>query len=60
MPDITMCKGNDCPLKAECYRHVATPTPHWQSYFVIAPYDHKNGSCDHHVSCDERCHNKEG
>ncbi len=45
MPDITMCKGKDCPLKDKCYRHRATPTPHWQSYFVDSPI--KDGKCEH-------------
>ena len=39
MPDITMCPGSDCPLKADCYRHTATPSEYWQSYFLSPPYD---------------------
>lgn len=42
MPDITMCKGTNklgsCPLKDKCYRHKATPTPNWQSWFATAPF----------------------
>jgi hypothetical protein len=45
MPDISMCPGNDCPLKEECYRHKATPSE-YQSYFVEAPYDSFNKDCD--------------
>jgi hypothetical protein len=45
MPDITMCDGKDCPLRLSCYRHNAEPTPHWQSYFVVAPF--AEGKCDH-------------
>jgi hypothetical protein len=37
MPDISMCKGEDCPLKNECYRYTATPCE-YQSYFVDPPY----------------------
>lgn len=32
-----MCKGEDCPLKNECYRYTATPD-NYQSYFVDPPY----------------------
>lgn len=46
MPDITMCKGTDCARKEECYRHMAKPTPHWQSYFVTPPFK-EDGSCQH-------------
>ncbi len=45
MPDITMCKGTDCPFKQRCYRAQADPTPLRQSYFVTPPF--RNGQCDH-------------
>jgi hypothetical protein len=48
MPDITMCKGNDCPLKESCYRYTATPDDLWQSYFMNPPYDEEKKECDHH------------
>lgn len=49
MPDITMCNGEDpdgkvCPVRKLCYRHTATPTPDYQSYFVTIPLDDK-GEC---------------
>lgn len=43
MPDISMCQGTDCPFKDKCYRHTATPDPHWQSYFSEPPI--KDGVC---------------
>ncbi len=45
MPDITMCKGDGCDLRVNCHRYRATPTPHWQAYFVTPPIS--NGDCDH-------------
>jgi len=48
MPDITMCRGEDCPIQKECYRHEATPSEYRQSYFVISPYDKETKSCDHY------------
>lgn len=46
MPDITMCPGNSCPRKQECYRFTATPNEHYQSYFVDCPVDkNEDGSC---------------
>jgi hypothetical protein len=47
MPDITMCKGDDCPLKDKCYRFLASPSEYAQSYFVDAPYDKEKQECDH-------------
>ena len=44
MPDITMCKGTDCPQKENCYRFTATPSEYWQSYFIDPPI--KDGKCD--------------
>lgn len=38
MPDITMCKGGECPLKDTCYRHTAKPYSVGQSWFE-PPYD---------------------
>ncbi len=46
MPDIAMCKGGDCPRKAECYRFRAVPTPQRQSYFMTPPV-RADGSCTH-------------
>jgi hypothetical protein len=44
MPDITMCRGTDCPLKEQCYRAQARPDT-YQSYFAKPPY--KDGNCDY-------------
>ena len=45
MADITMCRGNDCPLKNECYRYTAYASPYWQSIFTEIHY--KDGKCKH-------------
>ena len=45
MLDITMCRGEGCERRFACYRFVAVPNEHWQSYFVKSPI--KNGSCKH-------------
>ena len=37
MPDVSMCSGDGCPIREECYRHTATPTPMRQSWFVTPP-----------------------
>lgn len=46
MPDITMCEGEGCDRKKQCYRHTATPSEYRQSYFVESPVD-IHGECDH-------------
>ena len=45
MPDITMCFGDDCPVKYNCHRFTAKPSEYRQSYFVNPP--HENGKCIH-------------
>lgn len=42
MPDITMCRGGDCPLKNSCYRFLAKPSE-LQSY-TTPPF--KDGKCE--------------
>ena len=43
MPDISMCKNFQCPLKDNCYRYVAKPSFH-QTY---ADFKYKDG-CDYY------------
>lgn len=51
MPDITMCKGNNCPLKETCYRYSAKPNKYLQSYFTETPYKMIEGriECDYYM-----------
>jgi len=51
MPDITMCEGGNCPAKSTCYRAVATPSEHRQSYFTVPPRD--NDNCYHYIGINE-------
>ena len=37
MPDITMCKNDNCPLTVSCYRYNATPSQRLQSYDYFEP-----------------------
>jgi hypothetical protein len=37
MPDISMCKRESCPIKKECYRYTAKPSPDRQSYLAWEP-----------------------
>lgn len=36
--DISMCEGNFCPLKLNCYRYTAKPDEIGQTYFSNPPY----------------------
>ena len=44
---ITMCKGNNCPVKKECTRYTANQSI-MQSWFVEEPFEIKDGkfTCD--------------
>jgi hypothetical protein len=44
MPDITMCKNNNCPMKNDCYRYTAIPNA-YQSYSLFE-FDKK---CDYFI-----------
>lgn len=48
MADITMCKGNGCPKKVQCYRYSATVNHYRQSYFITVPIK-EDKSCDHFI-----------
>lgn len=42
--DLTMCGGDGCPLRADCYRHRAQPAGR-QDWLARAPYDPTGGTC---------------
>jgi hypothetical protein len=46
MPDITMCKGYDCPMCELCYRYKAIPALEWQSWFANDPRE-QDGTCNY-------------
>lgn len=50
MPDITMCLGNGCPMKEQCYRYRAVPNK-IQSY-MHAP--HVGSECSMYWECGEK------
>ena len=37
MPDISMCQGQNCEARSNCYRHTAVPNVSWQSWFIAPP-----------------------
>lgn len=45
MADITMCKGNGCPIREQCFRFTAKVNPYGQSYFGSPPFVDDN--CDY-------------
>lgn len=45
MADISMCDGNECPQKQECYRYTAPQNPQGQAYFTFVPYDKDAKQC---------------
>ena len=56
MPDITMCKGGDCPLKEKCYRNQAPSSSFWQAYFVMIPYTkvHDSVNCEYFLPLEAK------
>ena len=46
MADITMCSGQDCPMKERCYRFTAPKNSWRQSYFFNPPIK-EDKTCDH-------------
>ena len=41
MADITMCTGDGCPLKENCYRFTSIASEYRHSYFFTPPFDGK-------------------
>jgi hypothetical protein len=48
MPDISMCWGENCPLKNDCYRFTAKASQ-WQYYFTSIPFDHEKHECEFYM-----------
>ena len=46
MTDITKCKGEDCPLRENCWRYKAPADDLYQSWFVDIPFE--DGECEHY------------
>jgi hypothetical protein len=40
MPDITKCKGTNCPVKEHCYRFTAEASEFMQGWFLDPPGEH--------------------
>jgi hypothetical protein len=43
MADISMCSGQDCPVKEKCYRFTAPKSLIAQSYFTESPGKTEDG-----------------
>ena len=48
MPDITKCTGEGCEARITCYRFLAKPNEHRQSYFKEVP--DINDGCEYYIS----------
>ncbi|OUL30553.1 hypothetical protein BV378_03445 [Nostoc sp. RF31YmG] len=47
--DITMCPGQNCPIKQDCYRFTAEILGR-QDFFGTDPYSFTTNSCDYFIS----------
>ncbi len=48
MPDITMCRDEECVKRATCYRFVAKPSEYWQSWFTESPRNKETDVCGYY------------
>lgn len=46
MPDIAMCKNENCKIKERCIRYMAKPDPQYQSYVCINKKVDKPSDCE--------------
>lgn len=51
MADIAMCLGGECPVKENCWRHMA-PASRWQSYLGTPPFD--EDGCEYFWDMNEK------
>ena len=49
MPDISMCKGVNCPLTFNCYRFTAKANPYRQTFMVETPWDEEKKECEYYL-----------
>lgn len=49
MPDISLCKGLNCPIKETCLRYLLKSNEHGQSYFIDPPYNFEENECDYYL-----------
>ena len=49
MPDFIICENHKCPVEDSCYRHLAKPSEHAQSFSVFHPIIDEQGNF---VDCD--------
>lgn len=54
---MSMCKGNECPLKETCYRHKAVSNGAMQSY-IDSPYNAEEKKCDFYWPTKTLTHGK--
>lgn len=50
MPDIAMCKNDECKLKRDCYRYLAIPNEHVQTYSDFNP--EADNFCSHQIKIE--------
>lgn len=60
MPDIAMCKDEECPLNKTCYRYQADPDEDRQSYFAHSPRNVETNECKYYWECCEYCRGRDG
>ena len=58
MADIAMCKGIDCPMKDDCYRHTAPEADTYQSWFMEVPIKKKEVDGEIKYECEYFWNNK--
>ena len=56
MPDISLCKNNNCTLRVNCFRFLAEPNEYRQSYGSFEP--NENNECSNFVDFSKHPHHK--
>ena len=46
MPDMAMCRDNECPIKERCYRYTAQPDK-WNQVYGDFKYPKDAEKCDY-------------
>jgi len=53
MPDISMCKDEDCPSRLKCFRFTATPNEHRQYYMNFNNVRNGQDKCEYFIENKE-------
>ena len=57
MPNVTMCMNDECVMRKECLRYVATPGKYSQSFSFYKP--NADGTCEDKIEIQQNAQDEQ-